>query len=127
MSTIASEYLTSQCNEEPHAPNFKRPRHVHELTCHVCFAFNLKCMPTGAGTLYNVTTAAVAAASASINSVTLAEDVARYGDLTSAAVAIYVAQETAAAAAAALQKDYSSSVNHANTVSTLGHDQADQL
>ena len=75
--------------------------------------------PAGFGDFYNVTTSALAAASACINLVTLAEDAARNGDVTSATVAIYVAQETTAAAAAALQKDYSSAVNHTNTVRTV--------
>lgn len=70
----------------------------------------------GSSDFYNVTISAVTAASACITTVSLAEQAAQNGDIAAATAAIFVAQETMAAAAAALLKDLNAVRNHTNSV-----------
>jgi hypothetical protein len=72
------------------------------------------------GDFYNISITVVAAASAASNTLSLAEQSARGGDVRSAVIALYVAQETIIAAAAALQKDYSAVVFHTKQVPPYG-------
>lgn len=75
----------------------------------------------GSSDFYNVTISAVTAASACITTVSLAEQAAQNGDIATATAAIFVAQETMAAAAAALSKDVNAVRNHTNSVGLLCH------